>query len=268
MALIKCIECGNDVSSLAPACPKCGAPIPKELPTQFETPGAAHDSPSQSLHATIQRITLKLPNKKPVFKEPFTMGTGLGGGLFIGILMLLLWVMFGGGLLFVVVYPFLALIPIVVCMVIGALIASSDKGKPPEEKAQSIDIPYLCPYCKKTVSYSHRGPVTSLADDVKSLKCSVCGNTSIIDWDFSISIQNDFIDNSAHVNTVKIMGPTDSKKFYLVAREFCKDFGLSFQKTKEDLLKGADCRFENKDEALKIIEKYTKIGCRVYFEKH
>lgn len=26
MALIKCAECGNEISSLAPACPKCGAP--------------------------------------------------------------------------------------------------------------------------------------------------------------------------------------------------------------------------------------------------
>ncbi len=26
MALIKCLECGNDVSDKASACPKCGAP--------------------------------------------------------------------------------------------------------------------------------------------------------------------------------------------------------------------------------------------------
>jgi RNA polymerase subunit RPABC4/transcription elongation factor Spt4 len=29
MAMIKCAECGNDVSSQAAACPKCGAPPPK-----------------------------------------------------------------------------------------------------------------------------------------------------------------------------------------------------------------------------------------------
>lgn len=28
MALVKCKECGNDVASSAPACPKCGAPVP------------------------------------------------------------------------------------------------------------------------------------------------------------------------------------------------------------------------------------------------
>ena len=28
MALIKCRECGNEVSSEAPACPHCGIPVP------------------------------------------------------------------------------------------------------------------------------------------------------------------------------------------------------------------------------------------------
>ena len=32
MALIKCHECGRDVSTLAAACPGCGAPIRKEGP--------------------------------------------------------------------------------------------------------------------------------------------------------------------------------------------------------------------------------------------
>jgi hypothetical protein len=39
MALIRCYECGKEISSLAPACPSCGAPlasstIPPPLPTQ------------------------------------------------------------------------------------------------------------------------------------------------------------------------------------------------------------------------------------------
>lgn len=29
MALVCCLECGSDVSSLAVACPKCGAPVPR-----------------------------------------------------------------------------------------------------------------------------------------------------------------------------------------------------------------------------------------------
>ena len=31
MALIKCIDCGNEVSSYAEACPKCGCPIQRSL---------------------------------------------------------------------------------------------------------------------------------------------------------------------------------------------------------------------------------------------
>lgn len=32
MALIKCPDCGNSVSSSAPACPKCGCPIAGKVP--------------------------------------------------------------------------------------------------------------------------------------------------------------------------------------------------------------------------------------------
>lgn len=40
MALIKCADCGNDVSDRAPACPKCGAPIATFVPafTPASTP--------------------------------------------------------------------------------------------------------------------------------------------------------------------------------------------------------------------------------------
>ena len=34
MALIKCPECGNDVSTHSTVCPKCGEPIQKEVPTE------------------------------------------------------------------------------------------------------------------------------------------------------------------------------------------------------------------------------------------
>lgn len=37
MALIKCPECGHDVSSNATACPNCGNPVPKkQVPVTFE----------------------------------------------------------------------------------------------------------------------------------------------------------------------------------------------------------------------------------------
>src|SRR5262245_34755676 len=39
MALIRCYECGKEISSIAPACPSCGAPpqstiVPPPLPTE------------------------------------------------------------------------------------------------------------------------------------------------------------------------------------------------------------------------------------------
>lgn len=34
MALVKCSECGSDVSDLAKSCPKCGAPVAIEAPTE------------------------------------------------------------------------------------------------------------------------------------------------------------------------------------------------------------------------------------------
>lgn len=39
MALMKCPECGREVSTAAPACPHCGYPINKqpERPVQYET---------------------------------------------------------------------------------------------------------------------------------------------------------------------------------------------------------------------------------------
>jgi len=32
MALVQCKECGNEVSTSASACPKCGAPVPRQRP--------------------------------------------------------------------------------------------------------------------------------------------------------------------------------------------------------------------------------------------
>lgn len=31
MALIKCVECGREISSNAAACPNCGSPVPKKM---------------------------------------------------------------------------------------------------------------------------------------------------------------------------------------------------------------------------------------------
>lgn len=34
MALIRCIECGNEVSSYANVCPKCGCPVQKSIDSE------------------------------------------------------------------------------------------------------------------------------------------------------------------------------------------------------------------------------------------
>jgi RNA polymerase subunit RPABC4/transcription elongation factor Spt4 len=39
MALIKCKDCGNDISDSAAACPRCGAPVPRRPdPNQISCP--------------------------------------------------------------------------------------------------------------------------------------------------------------------------------------------------------------------------------------
>jgi zinc-ribbon domain len=37
MALIRCPDCGNEVSDQAPACPKCGKPISSAIPAKPKT---------------------------------------------------------------------------------------------------------------------------------------------------------------------------------------------------------------------------------------
>jgi len=197
MALIQCRECGGQVSNLATACPKCGAPVQNEQANQSETAGITHISAPQSVQTTFQRITLKLPDKKPIFKDPFTMSTGLVGGAMLGILIIVAMVIFGD--IFKILFVMsdagitsgtgiivVALVVIGICMAIGAALASSEAGKPPEEKTQLIEIPYLCPYCKKTVSHTHWGRVTSIGGDLQSIKCSVCGGTTIVDWETTV----------------------------------------------------------------------------------
>jgi hypothetical protein len=61
---------------------------------------------------------------------------------------------------------------------------------------------------------------------------------------------------------VSIKGPDDSKKLYLIAKEFYKDAGVTFDKAKEFLTKGVIMSFEDRNNAMKFIEKYNQMGCR------
>lgn len=194
MALIQCRECGGQISNLATACPKCGAPVQNEQANQIETLGITHISAPQSVQTALQRITLKRPDKKPKFKEPFTMSTGLIGGAALGVIAYLLLSLFDAdnmlGILLLLQFAgisaskgLIALIFIGAGMVIGATLASSEAGKPPTEIAQFIEIPYLCPYCKKAVSHTFWGWIRSIGTDLQSIKCTECGNTAIVDWE-------------------------------------------------------------------------------------
>jgi uncharacterized membrane protein YvbJ len=41
MSLISCPECGNQISTLAAACPKCGAPVKKQAGIPLDAPTVA-----------------------------------------------------------------------------------------------------------------------------------------------------------------------------------------------------------------------------------
>ena len=83
MALVKCPECGNQVSTAAPACPKCGAPI------ALQGIGAPL--------ATIQQTSKQLIVENDVWKDNPSYLYYLGHFIF-GVLLLPL---FGFGLLFI-----------------------------------------------------------------------------------------------------------------------------------------------------------------------
>ena len=64
MAIIKCPECGHDVSDQAPFCPQCGVriagnvtttppPVPNAAPTTTPTPQANNEEPKKSNKTTI-----------------------------------------------------------------------------------------------------------------------------------------------------------------------------------------------------------------------
>jgi len=80
MALIKCPECNNDVSTRAGSCPKCGCPLPAEQDRTKQEPPPSHVSPVGQV-AQPRRILLLI-----------LLGIGgfivllMAGGIIVGIL--------------------------------------------------------------------------------------------------------------------------------------------------------------------------------------
>jgi len=68
----------------------------------------------------------------------------------------------------------------------------------------------------------------------------------------------------SNIYTVKIEGPDDTKKIYLIAKEFYKDADVSLGEAKELLSTGTIMNFEDENKALHFIEKYQMTGCKVY----
>lgn len=61
MALFSCGECGREISSLAPACPGCGWPVPHHDSMSVGTP-ALPEPPRPGRHAPSVRVTLTSPD--------------------------------------------------------------------------------------------------------------------------------------------------------------------------------------------------------------
>ena len=92
------------------------------------------------------------------------------------------------------------------------------------------------------------GEVEEAEDIEKEKKEGSDNKTSTIQDEQKNSLSKNF--------TVKIKGPNESKKLYIATKEFYKDAGVNFEKAKEFLSIGTTLTFENKNDALKFVEKY------------
>jgi len=67
---------------------------------------------------------------------------------------------------------------------------------------------------------------------------------------------------------VKIKVPDDPQKLYIIAKELCNDLSLSFTQGKEVLIKGTILNFKDKNEAVRIIEKFKSLGCETELKEN
>ncbi len=140
MALIQCVECGNQVSSLAAACPRCGAPVnppptDASTSTSLTSPSAERSSPPSG-NAGLRRITLPVPKLTPEYRPPLNAGTGCLGGLIMGFI--------GCGAAATCSgardqeIGMMAILGAIIGGVLGLIAGASDSGKPEESWASNI----------------------------------------------------------------------------------------------------------------------------------
>ena len=63
--------------------------------------------------------------------------------------------------------------------------------------------------------------------------------------------------------TICSLSPDDAKQIYHTAKELCKDIGVGFSQAKDILTKGTTLNFKDQQEAIRIIDKYRNMGCKV-----
>lgn len=66
---------------------------------------------------------------------------------------------------------------------------------------------------------------------------------------------------------VRITVPRESKQRVFITKELSKDLGFSFDKAESILNKKTALAFKDKDDALVLISKFEKLGCKVQLEE-
>lgn len=70
MALIKCPECGHDVSTYADTCPECGCPVSRATAAAAQETAAAESAPAVEAKAApdARSIVVEFPGPNPMWK--------------------------------------------------------------------------------------------------------------------------------------------------------------------------------------------------------
>ena len=105
MPLIRCLDCGRDVSDRAPACPNCGAPVVSAAPggaaepsSTASAPAVPRQSPHTDTRAGVNQAQLSEQGSTLLFGQITiiavvagfaTQSWWIGGGAFFALLMLL-----------------------------------------------------------------------------------------------------------------------------------------------------------------------------------